>query len=377
VAGKEAFTDGDRSSLALYIERTYSLRPARAYLNDIINDRALHKMVNPVRDYLETLRWDGKKRLETSLPGVRPTEFTRLVARKALVAAVARMFDPGCKSDHMLVLFGKEGLGKSEWVARMSKGYSSNLGRINDKDTLIIMQRTWIMSADEGHSLRKADFDAQKEFLTRTHDIFRLPYEREASVHPRHTVIWGTTNDQVFLRRQEGNRRFLIVHCEDQMDFDQYTAEYVDQIWAEAVHMYRNGERLWLTEAESLMASGEREKFTEEDALAGVIGEYLEKLLPEDWATTGLAERQMWLMNGDELGAVGTEPINEVCSLQIYVEALGRRHGDQKRVELLEITNVLKEMDGWVQIPGRHRVPGYGPQVVFRRVSSLEGAELI
>jgi len=376
--GKEAFNSGDRSSLALYIERTYSIRPPRAYMDDVVNDRARHRVRNPVRDYLESLRWDGKSRIETALPGVRPTEFTRLAARKALVAAAARMLEPGIKWDHTLVLFGSEGLGKSYWIDKMSKGYSSSLGRLNDKDTLIVMQRSWIMTADEGHSLRKADFDAQKEFLTKTHDIFRMPYEREASIHPRHCVIWSTTNDEVFLRRQEGNRRFHIVKCEDKVDFSLLTDEYIDQVWAEAVHLFRNGELLFLSDDESDLAAEEREQFTEEDALAGVITEYLDTKVPENWNDMSPSERQMWLQNrADGFAAEGTEDIDEVCSLQVYIEALGRRMGDQKRMELLEITNVLKALPGWTQMPGRHRLHGYGPQLVFRRISSLEGSDLI
>lgn len=366
---RPVFDAGDRSSLALHIEREYGIRPARAYLDDLINDRARNHRVNPVKDYLEGLVWDGKPRLETCLPGVTPTPYTRLVARKVMVAAVARMLGPGCKWDHMLVLYGSEGLGKSHWVDRMARGYSSSLGRIGDKDTLITMQRSWIMTSDEGHSLRKADFDAQKEFLTRTADIFRMPYEREAQVHKRHCVIWGTTNDEVFLRREEGNRRFLIVHCERALDFDALTDDYVDQVWAEALTLYRAGERLWLTDDESDRAAEARETFIEEDALAGQIEEYLNRLVPERWDSMSPESRQLWLANEADGFSVGTEPINRVCSAQVWVEALGRRFGDHRRMDLLDINTALKSIPGWKVLPGRHRVPGYGPQQVFVRVS--------
>ena len=373
VKGREVFESGDRSALALYIERRYGIRVGRGYLDDLIADKALPRRVNPVRDYLDGLKWDGKPRLETCLPGVEVTKFTRIAARKSMVAAVARMLDPGCKWDHMLVLFGAEGKGKSEWIERMSKGFSANLGKISDKDTLIIMQRSWIITADEGHSLRKADFDAQKEFLTRRADIFRMPYDREAGVHPRHCVIWGTTNDQVFLRKQEGNRRFLIVHCEDRMDFDLYTPEYVDQIWAEALTLYRAGERLYLTDEESALAKDAREDFTEEDALAGVIENYLDTLVPDDWDQQSPESRQLWLLNrADGFQTPGTQQINRVCSLQVYIEALQRPVGSQKRMELIEITNVLKALPGWRALPGNHRLPGYGPQKVYERIPEAD-----
>src|SRR5690606_33621462 len=244
--GGERLSNSDRAEMAFYIERTYRFRPTRTMLDDLIAAQGASRRVHPVRRYLEGLVWDGKPRVETSLPGVTPTDYTRLVARKVLTAAVARVFEPGIKWDHTLVLYGTEGLGKSYWVERLSRGWHSSLGRLGDKDTLINIQRSWIVLADEGFSLRKADAEVQKEFLTRTVDVFRMPYEREASAHPRHCVIWGTTNDEVFLRQQEGNRRYLIVHCERRVDFEALTDEYIDQLWAEAVHLYRNGERLYL-----------------------------------------------------------------------------------------------------------------------------------
>jgi len=371
VEDRPSFSAGDRSSFALHIERVYNLRPNRSYLDDLINDAALNRRVNPVRDYLQGLEWDGVPRVETALPGVTPTPYTRLVARKALVAAVARMLDPGCKWDHMLILYGDEGLGKSYWVDKVSKGYSASLGRINDKDTLITMQRSWIMTSDEGHSMKKADFDAQKEFITRTADIFRMPYDREAQVHKRHSVIWGTTNDEVFLRRQEGNRRFLIVHCERPVDFDALTDDYVDQLWAEAVQLYRAGESLFLDKEQSELAADTRENFTEEDALEGQIQEYLDTLVPADWDQYSPESRQMWLANAADGFSDGTARIDYVCSVQIWVEALGRRRGEHRRVDLLQITEALNALPGWTKLPGRKRVPGYGPQLVFKR----DGAE--
>lgn len=366
--GQEVFGAGDRSALALYIERTYHIRPARNYLDDLVSDKALPRRVNPVRDYLQALQWDGKPRVETCLPGVTPTPYTRVVARKVMVAAVARMMDPGVKWDHMLVLYGKEGLRKSYWVDRMAKGYSAELGRLSDKDTLLAMQRSWIMTADENTGMKKADWDQQKAFITRTADVFRMPYDREALLHRRHSVIWGTTNDEVFLRRQEGNRRFLIVHCERPADEAKLTDAYIDQVWAEAMHLYRAGEQLWLTTDEEAMASGEREHFTEEDALAGVVASYLDTLVPADWDQRSPEARQLWLLNQADGFEVGTEPINQVCSLQVWMEALGRRRGDHRRMDLLDITNVLKTMPGWRATPGSRRLPGYGPQKVFERI---------
>lgn len=373
-----SFDNKDQNGLYLYIDRQYHIRPGISYLEAIIDNTVLSRSRNLVQEYLESLTWDGIPRVETCLPGVRPTDYTRLVARKVFAAAAGRMLKPGIKWDHMLVLYGMEGLGKSHWVDRIAKGYSASLGRIGDKDTLVTMQASWIMMSDEGHSMKKAEFDAQKEFITRTSDNFRMPYDRRAKAHPRHSVIWGSTNEEAFLRRQEGNRRFLIVKCEEQVDFEALTDEYIDQVWAEAVTLYRAGEPLWLGDEDSQMAREEREEFTEEDALTGVVASYLDTLVPTDWDTMTPEARVSWLQSSaDGFTAVGTEPITRVCSLQIWVEAMGRRKGDHSRTDLLEITSSLKNIPGWRSLPGSHRLPGYGPQKVFERIPEEDGMDLI
>lgn len=369
--GGPTFTTVDLAALCHYIEREYSIRPSRTFIDEIVRTTAQRRHHNPVRGYLEKLTWDGRERMEVSLPGVNPTPYTRMVARKVLVAAVARIFEPGCKWDHTLVLAGDEGLGKTWWVERMARGHMANLGPIHDKDTLLTMQRSWIMLADESYSLRKADADSLKEFLTRTYDVFRAPFERETIAHPRHCVIWSSTNDEVFLRRQAGNRRFLVVTCEERVDFDLYTDDYIAQIWAEAVAAYQAGERLYLDEEEGLVAASQREAHTEEDALAGTIQHYLDTLVPEDWETLSPASRFEWLTNrADDLVPPGTVQITEVCSTQIWREALGQ-YVPARRTDLLDITNSLKSIPGWAAVPGRKRLPHYGPQMVFRRVDAV------
>lgn len=370
--GKETFTGADTAQLMFHVEREYGFRPAKNLVEDLVRAVAESRTKNPIRDYLDSLVWDGVPRVETCLPGAEDNGYNRFVARKCLTAAAARMLQPGIKWDHMLVIYGTEGLGKTFWIDKMSRGWSSPLGRLGDKDTLLALQRSWIVTSDESHMLKKADFEAQKEFLTRTEDVFRLPYERETQAHKRHCVIWGTTNDEVFLRNQEGNRRFLIVRAERQVDFDKFTDDYVDQVWAEAVHLFKNGERLYITQDESAMAELEREKYMEEDAREGVIARYLDGLYPEDWDKRSPESRQLWIKDrADGLEPPGTVKLQRVCSLQLWVEAFGQELGKHRRNDLLEITAIMKRNPGWATVPGRHRIAGYGPQVVYERRSDV------
>ena len=359
-----------------YIERSYGFRPPKEQVEHLVATRAGKKRVSPIYDYLESLTWDGKPRVERSLPGAADTRYNRLVARKVLAAAVARVYQPGLKWDHTLVLQGGEGLGKSTWIERLAnvglperRTYHYTLGPINSKDTLLAMHMSWIVVSDEGHSLRKADNDALKEFLTRTHDVFRMPYDRDTVVHPRQCVIWSTTNDETFLRRQEGNRRFLMVRCLERFDIDAMTPEYVDQVWAEAVHIYKSGEQLYLTDDEALLASLERDPFLEEDTNAGVIENFLNTPVPADWWERSPEVRVQWLEDSAQgFESAGEMVVDKTCTRQLWHEALKQRV-PPRRSDLLEILQSLKAL-GWVS-SGHAHFPGYGTQAVFVRKEDL------
>ena len=373
---QEVFDKADEGALANHIERTYHIRATDQTLNRMLAEGPRNRKYNPVVSYLNELKWDGKPRVETCLPGVLPTEYTRMVARKSFVAAVARMLKPGVKWDHMLMIVGSEGLGKSHWIERMSKGYSNNLGPIKDKDTVLAMQGSWIMTSDEGHSMRKADFDALKEFLTRTHDKFRMPYDRDTRDYPRRCVIWGTTNDPAFMKRQEGNRRFLPVTATEKVDFELLTEEYVDQVWAEAVHLYKAGEQLWLDLDESLLAFDVRDTHMEDDPLPGKVEHFLETEIPSDWHTMGKMDQQMWLENPDSVIASSILcRIDLVCSAMV-LDGLGHR-SQLREGETRPIFKVLDSLPGWVKLPKQVHVPGYGKQTAFQRLESIEGHDLI
>lgn len=367
------FTGTDRVELRFYIDRTYSLRLDRRIVDDLVDTRAAGARFNPVKDWLLSLEWDGVPRMEEALPGVRPTDYTRLVARKCLAAAAGRMLDPGVKWDHVLTLYGAQGLGKSWWIHKMARGFDGPLGRVSSKDTLITMQRSWIVTSDEGATLQSSEFDDVKEFLTRTEDTFRMPYDREATTRPRHNVIWATTNDPSFLGDgQEGNRRFLIVECTDSVDFDSLTDEYIDQVWAEAVHTYQAGEPLFFPREQMSSITQEQDIYTDEDDLRGLVEQYLETPVPDDWDDVPLYKRVEYLQNvEDGMVAPGGNRIEHVSAIQLWVEAMGRNRGDHSRADLIRLGRIIASLPGWVKLHGRRRVRAYGPQQMYQRVDDI------
>lgn len=381
-AGKDdALTNADRAQISAHLQRAYNMpRPAQEQLNGVIDMVAQDNAFHPVVEYLECLEWDGISRVETYLPGAQD-DYTRRVARLVAVQAVARALDPGVKVDNCLILTGRQGLGKSWFVETMARGWTCTLGPIEGgglRDTVMAMTRSWITVADEGFAMKKADAEALKQFVTLTHDVIRLPYAREHVKLPRRQVIWGTTNDAVFLRAQEGNRRFLIVEVAEKLDFGKYSDEYVGQVWAEAVHIWKTSRdeyglernpELFLSVEEEAAAESVRSMATEEDSMTGLIQAYLDTLVPENWVEMSPEERISWLRDEEQGIVSGTHPIDVVCSLEIWEIALQRERGKHSRVDILQITNALKQLPGWFgPMPKPTRLPFYGPQRVFARL---------
>jgi predicted P-loop ATPase len=334
--GGPEFEKYDIDEYGDYLQKSYGIKPPDRRAERVANRAAHLNWYSPVRDYLEDLVWDGQPRVEECLPGVRPTDYTRIVARKSFVAAVARALDPGCKWDHVLVLYGKENQGKSYWIDYMSRGWTAPVGPLQHKDTLIALHRCWIAVADESFALRRADNDVMKEFITKRVDVFRMPYDRAATEHPRKFVMWATTNEEYFLRQQEGNRRFLIVHSEGKADFAKLREpDYIDQVWAEAVHLYRSGELLFLDDDQDALAAAEREKYTEEEPYWGIVEEFI----------------------SDK---------DRVSVIQLWHEALG---GDLDRTDpktIKTLRHIMKGMQGWRE-EGPQPTTGYGHQPMFVR----------
>lgn len=382
----DQLTNADRAQISAHIQCTYNMRrPPKEQINDAIAMVAQDHAFHPVEEYLEGLQWDGVSRIETWLPG-EADSYKRSVARLAAVQAVARMLDPGVKVDNCLIVAGGEGVGKSWLIERMARGWTCTLGPIdrgNARDTIMIMSRSWVAVADEGYSLKKADADNMKNFITRTHDEVRLPYASETEILPRRQVIWGTTNDPTFLRAQEGNRRFLIVNVSKKIDFDKYTSEFVDQVWAEAVHIWKESRAkygvdgnpvLRLNDEEEAVAKDVREEATEEEPLVGLIQDYLDTLVPDNWERMPVEERIRWLQMSEQgLTQPGTCRIERVCSLEIFLVMLEKRCGRPSRVESLEIAEALRKIPGWESSGAkRSRFPFFGQQRYFSRVVEPE-----
>lgn len=228
------------------------------------------KSYHPLRDYLWNLSWDGKSRIDGWLNyycGAQDNEYTRLVGRKFLIGAVARALRPGCKMDNMLILEGRQGIGKSSLCKQLfgAEFMTDSLSAIGSKDAAQELHGKWCIEIAELAQFGKVDMRHVKASISKDTDRFRPPFGRMPKEFKRHCVFVGTCNPggNGWQRDETGARRFWPVKVVN-VDIPGIIAER-DQIWAEAVSLFRSQERWWLEGAEVTLAEGEQDDRYDED----------------------------------------------------------------------------------------------------------------
>ncbi|MEH3123012.1 MAG: VapE family protein [Sphingomonas phyllosphaerae] len=333
-------------------------------------DNAFH----PVREYLHAATWDGTPRVERlfiDYLGAPDNPYYRDVARLMMVAAVARVFKPGCKWDTAVILEGAQGRRKSTFIRTLGRRWFSELdGNFHDsKEMVEKMQGSWILEMPELNGFVKSEVQSIKAFISRQTDKVRLAYERRATDFPRQSILIGSTNDREYLKDNTGGRRFLPVECRvESIDIDGLRA-VVDQLWGEAYAVYQSMMRmhaagedlpLYLTDEFSVAYAAKlqesRRVESPDDVLAGRIEEWLEKPI-----NTGSIDDD----GADP--AAGPAFYNEVCTQMIWVECLGGDIRSFKPAEQGQVNRAMGRMVSWGANGDQKRFPKYGKQRVFYR----------
>lgn len=371
--------DADTAQLVAYVDKRYGTFSARNYelaLTKVSDDRAYH----PIQEYLKSLPpWDRIPRMDTLLIdylGAEDSPYTRAVTRKTLVAAVARILNPGVKHDSILVLNGKQGIGKSTLFSRLGRQWYSDslsISDMKDKTAPEKLQGYWLLELGELAGIKKMDVETVKSFITRTDDKYRPSYGRAVESHPRQCIIVGSTNsDGGFLRDITGNRRFWPVRVSGGGKYHAWELTETDQIWAEAIVRYTEGEELFLKGDIALAAFAEQRDAMENDDREGLVAEYLEEMLPDNWDTMDIYRRLEYIRSTDDpTRAKGTVRRNQVCVMEIWCECFGKSRESIKKADSYEIEGILGQIGGWAKYEGnktgKKAVPMYGVQRVFVR----------
>lgn len=352
--GERPMLDSDYVGLHTYLEDNYKLTKKQNAI-DAVTNASRQNAYNPLTDWLSSLVWDGTERMDMLLPaylGAEPSDYNVAVTRVALFGAVARAYKPGTKVDNMPILVGRQGLGKSYFLRTLACGdqwYSDNLNTIEGDKGMEKLAGMWIVEMAELLATKKAkEVEAIKAFITSTSDYYRKPYERIAAQRPRTCTFWGTTNSHSFLNDKTGNRRFLPVVCgvnEPWLScWDKGAHAYMEQVWAEAVHRWRNEKpSLKLDPSVELIAVRQQEDFSEDDPRVGLIEDYLETRL-----VTGtlrpMVERR-------------------VCSQEIMMECLRfEQTSPNYKVVTNDVVAILDSTPGWKRCRGKQKTAKYGTQ---------------
>lgn len=346
--------DIDSEYLIYYIETYYLINSDKKILSALEMIADTNKF-NPFIDMLNGIAWDGISRIGDLLPdylGVVKNEYSKECLKLLMLAAISRAFCPGTKFDYILVLSGKQGIGKSTFFLKLccnEDWYLENLRNIDKgKDAAELIQGKIIVEFNELLAV-KSSVDGIKAFITAKADDYRGAYARESEKRYRTCVFVGTTNDTQYLTDKTGNRRFLPLECgvapikKSLFADDEIIKKDFLQAWAEAYQIYRSGKF-------NLVLPIELQRYAEE----------LQEEVMEDDPNVGII--QHWL---------DTCNLKYVCNLMIASEALGEDNPDRK--VLNDITAIMSNsVKGWKR-EGTHRFKELGQQKCYTKIFSDDG----
>lgn len=342
--GSRGVNDEVLGKIALHIEARYNIRITPKKVNELLSATAAERGFNPVREFITSTEWDGRKRVDTLLIdylGATDNAANREVTRKWIVAAVARVFNPGCAFQNVLTLTGPQGIGKSSFLRILA------VNRDRFCDTLCVAEPdakrneatrgAWIVEIGELNGLSRAEWQSLKSYISRDTDSGRAAYAVKRTDSPRQYVFAATTNDAAFLREADkGNRRWWVVPVngirEAVKDWIMRLTDEVPQIWAEAYRLYLNGEDiLSLSEHTAKYMTDMQWMYSEDadDPMPGMVGAFLDTLLPVDWEMWNEAERRAYFRSRDPLDAEGTFRRDRVCAVVYLYEREGLQRKDK------------------------------------------------
>ena len=357
-----ALTDNDIFNFHLYCDRTYGIT-AKALVEEAVNIVANRNAYHPIRDFLNSLEWDGMPRVRYALRhflGADDSDYTYEILKFFMLGAITRVFKPGAKFDYIICVVGDQGAGKSTFfrlLAVEDEWFSDDLKDLESGKVYEKLQGHWIIELSEMLATNNAKSnEAIKSFLSRQKEVYRTPYEHYPKDRPRQCVFAGTTNKVSFLPSDRtGNRRFLPISCSEKdaevfiLDDEKASREYIRQMWAEVMEIWRGGKvRLKLSKELEDEVRQRQRRFMQEDVDSGLILDF------------------MLHVKGDQ-----------VCSKQLFREALHNEFSTPQKWQYNEINDIMNQLirdgslPGWRYFDSPRRFPGtdYGTQKGWERIS--------
>lgn len=380
------WNDTSDAYLASYLEGYrmggFSDKKIAKALTIVAHENSYH----PVRDYLNTLVWDGIPRIESLYVDHLKAEDTQLYREAALgfmVMSVKRIFEPGCNLQFMPVFIGKQGAGKSSLAQVLGGEWVTNSAiDINSKDGYIALQGKWIVEIAEMNSFSKKEASSVKSYISSSTDSYRPPYGQHNVDVKRQCIFFGTTNDILCLADSTGNRRFWPIECKateaDAFERLQRLEANRDQLWAEAMYYYLND----MSRIEELIRKVNadmkelQERHNQVDTLEDDLRIFLDFVLPATWKEFTLSMRKAWFhdesvrLNHYKINShYGDFQRNEFNTYDFCTEYLGMESSNSKYNQTCnKIHRIMDVVSGWVRLEGMHRNNGSRARITYERV---------
>ena len=430
----ECWTESDDSHLRIYLGLTYKdidsgYRRYYSFFDKLVAKNAFH----PIKQMLENLpKWDGVTRAEkvfVDFLRVEDTPYAREVTFKTLLAAIARVYNPGCEWQYVPVLKGNQGIGKGYVLKKLGDPYYMELvDSVESSHAIDAIQKGWLIEIPELQSFGRASVNKIKAFVSAREDTHRFAYARKATTVKRSNIFFGTTNDSHPLEDNTGARRFLMLECGSAYcDFVKgLTDDYVKQIWSEMMYKYRqifkdgfDDSKLILSDESKKVAAELAGQFTKDDGMTGEILAFLDTPIPHQavWRLLSKEERRKFFVEkhititvdellarqqvrrrsvemeelkdiidnadfdksirktGEETALMfyGCELRTSICAAEIYNECFG----NDRRKSMTRISEVLANLPEEWQRDKRRKSKEYGDQrnIFSRTVEPMSDAE--
>lgn len=364
------------SVVKVYFESVLGVAFSNQAMLDGMETFFSERSYNPVMEYMEKAaeNWDGRKRINQMLQvylGAEDIDLVSKIAEMWLVGAVAKVYDPYAKFDYVLDLVGGQGVGKTSLLQKLGGDwYTDAVTDFANKDNYDIMLKALIVNDDEMVASNRMSFAETKAFISKTSLRFRKPYMKRTEEFAKNFVLARTTNQKEYLKDKTGERRFLSVMADTSRQKKhpmEIEPETVEQIWGEAVTIYKAGADLMFDKETEERLEIYREKFMYRDEVELQVLEYLEMPIPDNWSSWSIQQQHQYTSkyfdNSSEFEA-GSKKLEKVSTREMMYNLFMRNSNDKKLST--KINMIMDNHPGWEK--GQFRIGGKNTKG-FKRIN--------
>lgn len=354
------------SVVKVYFESVLGVAFSNQAMLDGMETFFSERSYNPVMEYMEKAaeNWDGRKRINQMLQvylGAEDIDLVPKIAEMWLVGAVAKVYEPYAKFDYVLDLVGGQGVGKTSLLQKLGgEWYTDAVTDFANKDNYDIMLKALIVNDDEMVASNRMSFAETKAFISKTSLRFRKPYMKRTEEFAKNFVLARTTNQKEYLKDKTGERRFLSVMADTSKQKKhpmEIEPETIEQIWGEAVTIYKAGADLMFDKETEERLEIYREKFMYRDEVELQVLEYLEMPIPDNWSSWSIQQQHQYTSkyfdNSSEFEA-GTKKLEKVSTREMMYNLFMRNSNDKKLST--KINMIMDNHPGWEK--GQFRIGG-------------------